>query len=598
MYIKDLSDLQLNQLIDNRWKQSESIWDTVIKMYEENLKAYKNNPGWLTTVPVKHSRVRANRIFVNVEAVINSLIGNQPQVNITPNRETPTAKELALLQEKFFRHKFDALNVKESMRMGLRNLYFSRLIVMKPYWDNKLNDFNLKAVDPRNIRVSKSAKNESESEFVIEEISDTLENVSKKFPEKAKDLMKEFGYKDEQEMYIANPTIKYKEAWIRDYVCFKYNNIILGKMRNPYWDWDGILITEEESKLLGTVEGDARREQMTMIKGEQGARKELASQALELEVPIPFESYKFNHFDTPRKPYIFATIFNNENSPIGQTDMIQQAIPLQEGVDRRKRQFDNNAELMNGIIKVDSNTMSKSDAQKLLYEAKGIIWGKGVVQGVARETGVALPSFLYEDMIDSRSEIDNLMAASSAFRGEREGTETKAGRLAMIEQSMLRLNELTQVVDYVSNEVFNWFYQLAKVGYTEHHYAKTLGKDNAIKILSIIQDDFMDGTEVTVIAGKTLPEDRVFKYQQAQNDVAAGFISPPDYLEIAGYDNPKELSKNAVAYKLDPVSAVGLNVAPVDVGLTPPGGAPPVPPGEVPQPGAVPSPLQPNALPQ
>jgi hypothetical protein len=50
---------------------------------------------------------------------------------------------------------------------------------------------------------------------------------------------------------------------------------------------------------------------------------------------------------------------------------------------QRKQDIGQNCELVNGIIKVDAEVMGKADAQSLAYEAKGIIWGKGVVAGVA-----------------------------------------------------------------------------------------------------------------------------------------------------------------------------------------------------------------------
>jgi hypothetical protein len=192
------------------------------------------------------------------------------------------------------------------------------------------------------------------------------------------------------------------------------------------------------------------------------------------------------------------------------------------------------------------------------FETEGIIWGKGAVTGVQRETGPALPAFVVENMQDSRKEIDDIMAASSAFKGIREGQETRGGRLALIDQSFLRLNELVQVIDYVNYELFNWFYQLAKVRYTEHHYAKSLGKNAATEILTLIQDDFEDGSEVRIISGKTLPEDRQFKYEQAQQDVEKGLLSPTDYFETAGYDSPAEKAKNRVIYDMNKPTAVGI----------------------------------------
>ncbi len=175
--IATLTDSQLSKLVDNRWSSSESVADTVRKTYNRNLAVYKNNPEWLETLPTKRSKVRANRIFVNTESVINSLISNPPRATIFPGNDTPDSKELAHAQEKYFLEKYEERNIKEILRKGLRNLYFGRLIVLKYFWDPRLNDFNARALDPRNIRVGKYSTKEPDSEFVIEEITDNLDNV-------------------------------------------------------------------------------------------------------------------------------------------------------------------------------------------------------------------------------------------------------------------------------------------------------------------------------------------------------------------------------------------------------------------------------------
>ena len=570
--ISELNDSQLANLIDNRWRSSEVLWGIIESTYNDNLRIYQNNPDWLTLIPRKKSRVRANRIFVNMETVINSLISNPPKPIILSGRDTPQAKALSTLQEKYFQIKYTERNVKEIIRKGLRNLYFSRLIVLKPFWNAKLNDFDVRVVDPRKVRFSKTSTKEEDSEFAIEEITDTLAAVIRRFPTKRDELLKHFGIEDDTDLLVNNPEVQYMEAWCWDYVIFKVKdaNIILGKILNPYWDWDGILITPEEDKILAETDGEERRNVMSAIRSQQPARAaykasqtpgEEGKEAPDLEnmtEQMTLDAYFFNHFDRPRKPYIFATIFNNENTPIGQTDMITQSAPLQQNIDETKRDITQNAKLVNGIIKVDSTVMDKADAQRMRFEAEGIIWGKGAVNGVQRETGPALPAFVVENMRDSRSEIDDLMAASSAFKGIREGQETRGGRLALIDQSFLRLNELVQTIDYVNYELFNWFYQLAKVRYTEHHYSKSLGKNAAMEILSLIQDDFVDGTEVRVISGKTLPEDRQFKYEQAQADVEKGLLSPVDYFETAGYEAPAQKAKNRVIYDLNKPFAVGI----------------------------------------
>jgi len=572
--ISKLSDGDKAKLVENRWNSSDSVWQVVKKTYEINTKVYENKPEWLEQVPVTIQKVMANRITPNMEAVINSVIANPPGINFIPGREDPQSENLARKLEGYFRKKYGDLNVKETMRMGLRNLYFGRLIVLKPFWNAKINDFDVKAIDPRNVRFGKTARKEEESEFAIEEIPDNLCALVARFPKKKKEILEKSGFTEETEdqAYIMNPEVKYKEAWLGDYVIFKYDNIILDTIRNPYWDWDGMLITDEEEQQINASYGEDRRAVFTQAKLKQSNRQPSpevetnAPQGVEGEIPPneghtepqTYKAYNFNYFNQPRKPYIFATILNNESTPIGRTDFITLSIPLQMSIDKRKQDIGQNCELVNGVIKVDSEVMGKADAQSLACEAKGIIWGKGVVAGVARETGEPLPAMVMEDMLDSRSEIDNIMAASSAFRGEREGQETKAGRLALIQQSFLRLNELVQVNDYVSQELFAWFYQLAKTSYTEYHYAKWIGKESATEVLDLIQDDFETGSEVQVTPGKTLPVDAEFRFERAQKDVEAGLISPIDYFEEAGYNNPKDLAKDAQVYKINPNVAVGI----------------------------------------
>jgi len=576
--IAQLKDGQLAKLIEQRWASSDTVWQIIKSTYEINTKAYENKSAYIDKIPANVAKVLSNRIFPNMEAVINSVIANPPGINFIPGRKGEESQNLAREMEGFFRKKYRDIGVKETMRMALRNLYFSRLLVIKPFWNAKINDFDACSIDPRDIRVGKFSRKEEESEFAIEEVKDNLCSLITRFPKKTKEILEKSGFNEEEinDAYIMNPEVKYKECWIGDYVIFKYDNIILDRMRNPYWDWDGILITDEEEQQINDSYGEDRRALFTQIKLDQQNRQMATLPSPEVETDAPqtvegeippneghsepqtYKAYNFNYFNQPRKPYIYATILNNENSPIGRTDFITLALPLQLSIDSRKQDIGKNCELVNGIIKVDSEVMGKADAQSLAFEAKGIIWGKGVVQGVARETGTPLPQMVFDDMLDSRSEIDNIMAASSAFRGEREGQETKAGRLALIQQSFLRLNELVQVVDFVSGELFAWFYQLSKTRYTEYHYAKWIGKEDAVKTTTLIQDDFETGSEIQVIPGKTLPVDSEFRFERAQKDMEQGIISPIDYMEEAGYTNPKDLAKNAQVYKLNPNIAVGI----------------------------------------
>ena len=563
MDISKLDDRQLIEVIKSRFESASSVWDTVKTVYDTNTIHYDCDPdrvpSHLQRVSAKSHKVRANRIFRDTESVINTLIANPPKPNVLPTREMEESKKISRTMERYLSQRYDDIDVKGEFRRGLRFLYFCRLIVMKPFWDSEINDFNVKAVDPRKVRFSPKSSNEKESEFAIEDIDCGILGLIARFPEKKEEILKKKGLSEEDAM-VKNPEVSYRESWIGDWRAVTFGNIVLDRRKNPFWDWDGILLSQENDLKLADDKAELGKE---FWKGAEAESEELKEVPEEEREAQGISSFMFNHFDRPRKPYIFATVLNDEKRPIGRTSFIEQAIPLQESIDRRKRQIDDNARMVNGITKVDSSVMTQAEARKIGYDAEGLIWGKGVVTGVQRETGTPLPNFVYEDMVDSRSEIDNIMAASSAFRGEREGSETKAGRLALIEQSYLNLNEMVQVVDYVSREMFNWMYQLAKVNYTETHYAKMFGPQGASETMELHRNDLAEGAEIRVIPGKTLPEDRKFMFERAQSD--KDILAPNDYFEQLGYEDPKGLAMRFTAFQADPFAATGVEPPPPEI---------------------------------
>lgn len=562
MAYSDLQDPQICELIENRWQSASSVWDEVKRTTERNTDTYEGKMEWFkrARIPPSRPKISSNRIFTNTEAVINSLIANPPKPNVIPSRDGEEPKKLAHALEKVLSIRYDKLDAKQVLRQGLRDLYLSRLIVLKPFWNAEKNDFDVRRVDPKKVRFAPTARNEEQSDFAIEEIDTTLVKLTELFPSKIKEILEGSGTPEDR-LLIDNPSCTYKECWIGNELFIKYKGTLLYKGKNPYWDWDGLLATREELDTLDADDGVPVAQKLSNMRSAMMSVEEGEKPVQELrkgDKETTYESYLFNYFDRPRKPYIFATVLNNEDKPIGRTSFIEQATSLQEAIDRIKYSTYLNTEVVNGITKVDASVMSKADAQVLRYDAGGVLWGKGVVAGVVREFGSGLPAFVFQDMQDSRDEIDNIMAATSAFRGEREGQETKAGRLGLIEQSFLRLNEMVQVVDYVSAELFAWWLQLMKVKYTERHLIKDFGADQSVEAMSIMQDDIENGIEVRVIPGKTLPMDRQFAYERAQTDIANGVISPLDYLEEAGYQNPKEKARNAYLFAQNPAKVLGV----------------------------------------
>jgi hypothetical protein len=194
MDISKLKDEHLLRLINNRWESASTIWDTIKATYDRTTCYYDMDPSTLPDhmrrVPAKSHKVRSNRIFRDMESVINSVIANPPKPNVIPSKETPEAKEMATRIDRFLSQKYDDLDVKSDFRRALRFLYFARLLVLKPYWNVKTNDIDISVVDPRKIRLSPKATNEQNTDWIIEEIECSITALIERFPEKQKEILK------------------------------------------------------------------------------------------------------------------------------------------------------------------------------------------------------------------------------------------------------------------------------------------------------------------------------------------------------------------------------------------------------------------------
>src|SRR4030065_662679 len=78
-------------------------------------------------------------------------------------------------------------------------------------------------------------------------LEEPLKVITAKFPKAKEKLWARFDIKQGRESQLANK-IRYQEIWFTWYdnegvpfegVCWRFEDIILEKMKNPYWDYEG-----------------------------------------------------------------------------------------------------------------------------------------------------------------------------------------------------------------------------------------------------------------------------------------------------------------------------------------------------------------------
>jgi len=562
----------LVKIFGTRWAESETLWQQVEKSYKKNLPIWKNEPEWLSEVPKGRSKTRDNRVFLATESQLNKLTARPVKPMISPANETDEAKAIANDLQTLFLESYRQRNVKKHLKRGIRYLHLAKLRCVKVFWNNEIDDYDVKVADPRKVRFSKNCTNEDESEFSIEKIDDKkLLDLLDLFPAAREKILKKIGVSEEDAL-INNPPVEYFETWIGDGVFWTFRGEILEKLQNPYYDFDGLLLTPEETARLrqtedlatgGTVpalNGRRRRQVISKFKESQGDRQ--AEVKSDPSTATKYEAYLYNHFDKPRKPYIFGTILEVNDQPIGETTMFDQVAPLQENLDKRKRQIADNSDMVNGITKVDTDivTMDLASARRMHYDPEGLVYGPGVSTGVTREMGQGLPEMVFNDMVDSRNEIDEIFGTVATFRGSSERSESATGRAILREEGLSRLDEIIDLIDFVGRELYGWWFQMIKVKYTESHLVKPLGITRAGQVIDIMQDDLQDGIEIQIQPGQTLPDDKIFRAERAREDAKDGLIDPVTYLEAAGgYDNPEDVAKRAIMFKANPFSVLNLD---------------------------------------
>jgi len=156
MDIASLSESEKVNLIHNRWKDGDDLWSKISESYKKGKALWSNTQEDVT--PKTKSQSKDNRTFLATETVLNNLLGKPSKPNVMPANETPESKEIADNLQAFFIEKYKKLKTKKKVRRALRTLFFSRVFVLKAYWDKEIDDFNFTPKDPRNVRLRKTVQ--------------------------------------------------------------------------------------------------------------------------------------------------------------------------------------------------------------------------------------------------------------------------------------------------------------------------------------------------------------------------------------------------------------------------------------------------------
>lgn len=483
-----------------RWKKDyESYKGKIEKRQKQNLKM------WLG----KDQDINDNIIFMATETLLPTLTRQVPTpVVIGPNEQE--GYDLAEKVQKMLVYISDIEKVKVKNKKVVRNWMINLLGIAKIGWDYQKDEIKYQAIDTKNIILDKSATFEVceyQGDYIGHVRTERAKNLMERFPDKKEEIEKKLSSKKK-----VNQKVKYTEWWTDEMLFYTFDGMVLGKYKNPHWNYDGKEVVVD--KFGNEVEREVRGS---------------------------------NHFPHPQMPFIFLPVFNMGDGPFDSTSLIEQVAKLQGLVNKRAKQIDDNVDDMNNGWIVSSE-FSKEQTSAMVKSIRngGVVRAptEDISRSVQRIQPTPLPSLVFNDMQDKRNEIQNLMGVRGSTPQGILSERTVQGKIEIKGQDIDRSVGITDYVEQFSDRVFNWMVQMMYVYYDQEHVARIIGDENATEYFTLKREDlFGKQMLVSVKEGSLIPKDPLTRRNEAVDLAQAGLIDPLTMFERLDYPDPKEAAK-------------------------------------------------------
>lgn len=516
----DMTDNQLVR-VANKWiSEAKPLHDKMVKVQTRNENYWAGEQLDFSKLDDYQARIILNKVFQSMETMIPRTVSRIP----APVVSVPVDEDADLEQRKEARQhatRVEKLIIAQSEHLKLRHLleefvrFFDlhHLGVLKFGYDEEEN-----AIWVENIRAPKIfLPPDNSKSYVIEFKYDTVEYLADQFGDEyeggrdklIQDVLNLDAPLRKQNRQNLGDGIGYYEITTDKMKFWKVNDILLGKEKNRYYD---------------------------------------------------FENKSVNHWTKPRKDYIFSDIWSLGKTQYSQSTLTSQIIPLQDSLNKRKRQISDNADRANGIlVAYGESGITKEEASAMEKSRKRpdsvVFSASGAPGGVQQFHGQRLEQYVFDDMIHTINEVDNVYGTHATTRGERTpGEETFGGRQLLKEADQERIATMVEMVERVAEELYNAFAQIIKVSMDEKAMLPYLGADGSSELVRVNKKLITEGLRINVKPGTTLIKDKAALAQEAVVLWQNKAIDPVTLYERLGDPTPFKTAERFFKWSTNPAS--------------------------------------------
>lgn len=534
-YTSTIPDLEIIQLI-GQWKKTYNQYYSDVepgqklsfeywigKQRSEDAESIQGN-----------SPIVDNKIFQAVETFIPiaTRANPDPLVQADPSdigQKMAHDIKLALTKEA------DRQKLRMILRSQLRDWLIYRIGILKISYNVILDQIETEVINPKRMIFDKDGHFDESGHFTGEYIGEKKQATASKLMEM---FPKKKEYISQKSQSKKGTKLEYIEWWYRRKdVFFTLDEEVLGKYKNPHWNWDYTPETPEEP-LMDSNEGEF------------------------MDTPVappapPIEPIAgVNHFKEPRDPYVGLSIFSTRLQPHDETSLILQNVSMQDMVNRRYRQIDKNVEGMNnGMIVNDQFTAEQaSQAASALRRGIAIRYpGKDVREAAMRFPPGDLPNIVFETLNDGRSELQNIFGTSGSTPEGVDSQDTVRGKILINQLDSSRIGGgITEFIEQVADSVYNYWVQMMFVHYTDEHYIIDAGADGGSNLITLKNTNFalLKTLDITVKEGTLIPKDPITQRNEAIDLWSAGAIDPISFYTRLDMSDPNGMAEKLLTWQM------------------------------------------------
>ncbi len=466
-----------------------------------------------------------NKIFEAVETFIPIATRSNPDpvIKCDPSEQ---GQKLAGAIKTVLVYEADRQKLKKLLKRMIRQWLIYKLGILKCSYDILLERIDTSIINPKRMLFDPDGHWDVSGKFTGEWIGERKQASAAKlkelFPKKETEIDLNSGEK-------GGTKIEYIEWWYRGTdVFYTMDAVVLGKFKNPHWNYDVGEVTEDSVDENGAPVTNVVTEEQEGI----------------------------NFLDKPTDPYTGLAIFSTELQPHDETSLILQNIGTQDMVNRRWRQIDKNVDSMNNGLAVSNAFTAEqaSQAASALRKGTAIRVPSGKVQdAVMRLPATGIPADVYNSLKDARQELSNIFGTSGSTPSGQSSEKTARGKILVNQLDASRIGGgITEYLEQVADTVYNYWVQLMFVHYTDAHFVTSAGSTDSQTLISIKNTDFLmtKTLDITVKDGSLIPKDPLTQRNEAIDLWSANAIDPLSLYKKLDFPDPAQATNQLILWQM------------------------------------------------